>query len=130
MRKNKNGFTLTELIVTIALIGVVMIIAFPAIGNLKSSNEDKKYEAYAEVLENAAKIYVDSNSDKITTCAKIEYSELKKYIKNSRVDKNLNCESSYVIVKRSESYNTFIYHANVKCNNGKSWAKDGTLGRC
>ena len=42
---NTKGFTLTELIVTIALIGIISMIAFPAISQLKENNKLEKYKA-------------------------------------------------------------------------------------
>ena len=128
-KNNSKGFTLTELLVTIALIGVVSTIAFSAIGNLQSSNQNKKYESFAKVLENAAKLYVDSNSDEINECKKIYYSDLKKYIKNQYVDKNEKCETSYVIVEKVQAYNSFKYYAYVKCGE-KNWSESKALSEC
>lgn len=56
---NNKGFTLTELLVAIAIMGIITGIAYPAISNLKSQNESKYYEAYKNVLVNGAKLYVD-----------------------------------------------------------------------
>lgn len=56
---NKKGFTLTELIVTIALVGIISIIAFPVISKLKSDNIKEKDKQYIKIIENAAKLYVD-----------------------------------------------------------------------
>ena len=58
---NKKGFTLTELIVTIALIGIISMLAFPSIRKLKEDNSLEKYKTYEKVMENGAKLYVDSN---------------------------------------------------------------------
>lgn len=69
---NRKGFTLVELLATIALIAVLMLLFMPTIGNLVSEfqNEDK-----VEMLKNsaimAAKEYVtDGNSvDGISSCS-------------------------------------------------------------
>lgn len=40
--KRKNGFTLFELIVTIAVIGIIAVLAVPSFKNLMASQEAKK----------------------------------------------------------------------------------------
>ena len=75
---DNKGFTLSELIVTIALVGVVMAISFPAITKLQSENQREIYKSYEKGLINAAKLYVDKygrdlwvSPVKNATCVKI-----------------------------------------------------------
>ena len=77
---NKKGFTLTELIVSIAIMGVILIIAFPSITNLSNNNKKELYSSYESVLETGAKLYVDKYGRDLWTssnCEKITYQALK-----------------------------------------------------
>ena len=79
---NKHGFTLVELIVVIAIMGVILILALPQVSRIQSANKNKKYETYKESLESAAKIYIDNHSEDLfgnnpTGCVTIKYSQLK-----------------------------------------------------
>ena len=82
IERNSFGFTLTELIVVIAIMGVILILALPQVANIKRANKDSKYETYQKSLETAAKLYVDSNTKDLfgydSGCIQIKYSDLKK----------------------------------------------------
>lgn len=126
---NNKGFTLTELLVTIALIGIVTMIAFPAITKLKSENEDEKYEAYANVLKAGAKLYVDANEDDLWTnstsyqCKKIKYSELKNQNLVKEYNNNgITCNDSYIVVEKNiQTYGNSVKYTTVTIcrKNGK-----------
>ena len=78
---NKKGFTLVELIVVIAVMGVILILALPQVGKIQSANKTKKYEAYQKSIESAAKLYVDSHAKDLfgtnnSGCVTIEFSKL------------------------------------------------------
>lgn len=81
---DNKGFTLSELIVTIALVGVVMAISFPAITKLQSENQREIYKSYEKGLINAAKLYVDKYGRDLwvspvenAICVKITYNDLR-----------------------------------------------------
>ena len=79
---NKKGFTLIELIVVIAIMGVILILALPQISSIQSANRDRKYEAYKESFVSASKLYVDNHARDMfgyndSGCAIIKYSDLK-----------------------------------------------------
>ena len=82
IERNSFGFTLIELIVVIAIMGVILILALPQVANIQRANKDSKYETYQKSLETAAKLYVDSNTKDLfgydSGCIQIKYSDLKK----------------------------------------------------
>lgn len=62
---NNKGFTLTELLVTIVIMGIITGLAFPSIRKLQEENRNEEFKAYEKVLVNAAKVYVDSHTNEI-----------------------------------------------------------------
>lgn len=58
--KNK-GFTLIELIGSIIILAIIALVAFPAILGLLTSSEGELNKAKVQVVERAAKEYVDDH---------------------------------------------------------------------
>ena len=54
---SKKGFTLIEMMITLLLIGIIIVIAVPAVRNLTYNNDTKKYEQMEKVVLEAAKLY-------------------------------------------------------------------------
>ena len=83
VQMNKKGFTLVELIVVIAIMGVILILALPQVGRIRTSNQNAKYDTYAQAVERGAKLYVDNYSRDLfgyndSGCVEVKYSELEK----------------------------------------------------
>ena len=57
--KNK-GFTMVELLVAMAIMGLLIIMAFPTIRAIQSNNTSTKYKEYGKSALSASKLYVDS----------------------------------------------------------------------
>lgn len=106
---NSRGFTLVELIVVIAIMGVILILALPQVSKIQSANKAKKYEAYKGSFTSAAKIYIDNHKKDLfgnqeTGCVTITYDQLKQdnLIKNfseTGVNCNYNNESKVDVTK-------------------------------
>ncbi|WP_077065083.1 prepilin-type N-terminal cleavage/methylation domain-containing protein [Gracilibacillus massiliensis] len=54
--KKEKGFTLVELLAVIVILGIIVAIAIPAIGNIIERAETGAEEAEAELVENAARL--------------------------------------------------------------------------
>lgn len=54
---NKKGFTLTELLATIAILSVVITIAVPAVIGVSNSIKENMYKSKKKLLLQAAKLY-------------------------------------------------------------------------
>lgn len=64
---NKKGFTLTELIVVIVIIGLVLLIVIPVSSNIMQNNAKEKGTFYVQTLENAVNTYCDMyKTNKVT----------------------------------------------------------------
>ena len=59
MKQSKLGFTLVEMLVVLAIMGVILVIVFPSVTQLLRRNEDKEYTYYEQTLLEAAKLYYD-----------------------------------------------------------------------
>ena len=65
MKKNKKGFTLVELLAVIVILGVLLMIAVPAIQNVIANSQRKSFESAAKLaIENAETM---ASSEKVGT---------------------------------------------------------------
>lgn len=127
---NKKGFTLTELLVVVVILGIISGLSIPLIRNLTVTFEKKKYQNYADSVLSAARLYNDSYSEDLFGhneygCAYITYDKLieKKLIKDIEIeDKSCNSDKTYIrVIKQQDKYG---YKAFVTC--GKK--KEGKVG--
>lgn len=61
--KNKKGFTLVELLVTIVLLGVVATIIVYNMTNVSTTTKESDYEKFVAAVKSAAAVYADTNPD-------------------------------------------------------------------
>lgn len=98
---NKKGFTLTELIVVIVIIGLVLLIVIPVSSNIMQNNAEKKGTFYVQTLENAVNTYCDMYKTN-----NVEFSELETeglFSKNSnRVSSDDLTDASFRISSAGE----------------------------
>ena len=128
--RNNQAFTLIELIVVIAIMGIILILALPQISRLQSANKDKKYDAYYSSIESAAKLYMDSQAKDLfgsnsSGCVTVDYSDLKEHnlIKDfgsSDVTCSRNDET-YVEVRKVND--NFLYSTSLVCRDSKDSKK-------
>ena len=118
----KNGYTLIELVVAIAILGVILIISIPIIRNIQNSNKDTKFKVYEKAINVAGKAYNDSYNEDLfgitnTGCAIISYNALKSknLIEDIQV-KGVDCnnQNTCVVVRKSKNGN-YHYDTHLTC---------------
>lgn len=138
----KGGFTLVELIITIAIMGIIMMIAFPSVTSLSRTNKYKKAVSYGESMITGAKLYVDqyqedlwgsmtATGSKTITMAMLKGNDLLK----NYTDKKDSCNAGNVKVTRSGSRNSFsyTYEYSLTCtlnNKSVSCTGDSNTSKC
>ena len=98
--KNK-GFTLIELIAVIVIMGMLLLIVFPATTRLLRSNENKKYDNYYDAVQEQIELYARTRRDELggikgSGCVDDKkLSDLKSfdYIKEFTEEKGVKCLS-------------------------------------
>ena len=84
---NKKGFTLVELIATIALLGIVMGIAIYAASGGFSEAKNKTEDVFIKTLQDALNIYTDSDAKRLSFATSSTCS-IEKRFGNANVYKN------------------------------------------
>lgn len=59
--KNAQGFTLVEVIVVLSILGILILIAIPAVGGLLDKFRDNYYNSLEKTVQIAAKEYISDN---------------------------------------------------------------------
>ena len=108
--KNKKGFTLVELLITITVLGIITAIAIVAMTNISKKDIETQERIYEDALITAAKLYNDSYS--VDTfgrnkygCKKIPYSKLKNKDLIKTLESN-QLECAYTEEKNGEEKDT------------------------
>lgn len=76
--KNKKGFTLVELIVAVAILGILSAIAVPQIGKFRVNAAIASHNANVRTLESVANMYITEGGNPNKT--KLDKEDLKDYV--------------------------------------------------
>ena len=108
---NKKGFTLTEILAVIAILGVILAIAVPSYNSLSKKFEKAYYEKLEGSVLAAAKSYYKENAEsrpsELLYSNVVTFSELKE---NKNIDdikgykSNIDLKGRIIIVKKVEGY--------------------------
>ena len=61
MIKKENGFTLVELLAVLVILGIIVAIAIPAVGNIIDNARGDANEAKQQLVNDAARLYFIEN---------------------------------------------------------------------
>ena len=124
--RRKNGFTLVELIVSIALILLLFTLIVPGVTKLIHQSKVKQCEQIKDTIESAVDLYVTEHKNSVYKKLDLESQEkcrigidsenYKKYItEDANIDADGNEITGFIIFNRNE--NTYEYK-NVNDANG------------
>ena len=131
---NKKGFTLTEILAVIAILGVILAIAVPSYNSLSKKFEKAYYEKLDGSVLAAAKSYYKENAEsrpaELLYSSVVTFSEL---IDNKNIDdikgykSESNLKGRIIIVKKVEGYDYKMCYLDSDKNsdNNKEYEKNG-----
>lgn len=100
--KNK-GFSLTELLSVIIIMGIILAIVIPVTRSIMDNNEDKKLQLYVETVEKALYAYADMELADGGSADDVTLEKLKKmnYLSSDEVD-GFKSNTSFTVEKNAD----------------------------
>ena len=124
--RNHKGFTLVELLVVVAILGIITGISIPLIRNVQEKNKERQYTSYFDGLKYSAKLFVNSYHEDLfghekSGCAIIRYSQLeeKGLLKDIAIH-DVTCNSEDTFVKVVKIDDKMGYYASLGCGSKKN----------
>ncbi len=92
--KNKKGFTLTEILLVIVIIGIILSIAIPTAILISKSIKERSYDSKMDSIIVAAELYGKNNKDVFGESEVIQIS-VETLLANGYVDEDEACERTF-----------------------------------
>lgn len=127
MRKDNKGFTLVELIVVIAILGILAGIAIPRLSRSRLSSEVAAHNANVRILKSAATMYLadypdTGESEELTSEDNID--KFKEYFDGQEIPTvPLTIDGSEIL--KGDMYTVKFDEGNIVVEPGEAEIKDG-----
>ncbi len=116
---NEKGFTLVEVLTTIAILGIISTVAIPMVNKYLLQSKNKTYDTYVNTLYNATRNYYEKNSMFIPKAGSSETLTAKTLLNESFIDELVDPENKNEKCDYNES--------KVKVENIATKNADGTV---
>lgn len=109
---NKKGFTLVELIGVVVILGLIALVAFPALLNQIKDSKKQVSDSQKEIIISAAKSYVSENKNNYADMSSFEI-PVSDLINGSYLDKNIinslsNNNNNIVVTFNNGTYDVVL----------------------
>ena len=123
----KKGFTLVELLITIALIAVITVSVGVSISSMLNRQEEKEFKKYVELIEKSACTYAEKKnlpqvSSEVSISTLLSEGLLSKDIVNPKTDKNIEYYGADIIGIKWIDYERVCNYAHPE---GSTDSEDG-----
>jgi len=95
LKKNKKGFTLTEILIVIVIIGIVLAISIPSIIAIRKRINERLLENKKDIILVAAELYGQDNAIYTDTIIHVYDLINEKYIEPDIKQNSSNCSGEY-----------------------------------
>ena len=111
LRNREEGFTLVELLAVIVILGIIVAIAIPAVGNVIDRADKNATEAEDALVVDAARLYVTTNREDKNFPKEIEVKTLidEGYLDNR--DNKTFAETDKVTVTKEENVYKYSFRS-------------------
>ena len=122
-KTNQKGFSIIEVVLVLAIAGLIFLMVFIALPALQRSQRDQARRSDVGVVGSAVSSYASNNRGTLPTTP-----QLRQYVDNlSQYDKNT--ELSVVASTTAPTANTIVVHTGVKCAAGGTVTQTGASRR-
>lgn len=129
--KNKKGFTLIELVIVVAILGVLALLVVPNVVNRKNEAEEAVINANIKVINNAIKMYYFEQGDYPDTndfTNLVEELEEKKYLDSNEAQNAISSLKGKVTVVVDNGKATGIKRTTESSQSGSGQQGSGQSG--
>ena len=121
----KNGFTLTELLGVITVLGLIALIVFPNVNKSIKNSKKKLYDQQVSLIEKNARRWGVEHSDLLPNSGSIYYLNLEELItggyisqKTVKDPRDNSAMGGCVVIIFNDDYNQYEYTYDEACGTG------------